>query len=43
MSQIFKEIKDIRDSGGLKLTLDFDDHGTHDVIAIPVIQFIIVD
>ena len=43
MSQIFKEMKDIRDSGGLKLTLDFGEHGRHDVIAIPVIQFIIGD
>ena len=43
MSQIFKEMKNIRDSGGLKLTLDFGDHGTLDMIDIPVIQFIIGD
>ena len=43
MTEIFAEMKDIRDSGGLKLTLDFGSHGVHDVIAIPVIQFIVGD
>ena len=43
MSQIFKQMKDIRESGGLKLTLNFGIHDTHDVIAVPVIQFIIGD
>ena len=40
---IFKEMKDIRDDGGIKLTLDFGESVKHDVIAIPVIQFIIGD
>ena len=43
MTEIFAEMKDIRDSGGLKLTLDFGSHGVHDVIAIPVIQYIVGD
>ncbi len=43
MSHIFKEMKYIRDSGGLKHTLDFVEHGIHDGIAVPVIQFIIGD
>ena len=29
--------------GGIKLTLDFGKHGTHEVIAIPVIQYTIGD
>ena len=37
MSKISKEIKDIRDCGGIKLTLNFGIHGKHDIIAIPVI------
>ena len=40
---IFKEMKDIRVSGGIKLTLDFGESLKHDVIVIPVIQFIIGD
>ena len=43
MSQIFKEMKDIHESRVLKLTLNLGTHGTHDVIAIPVIQLIIDD
>ena len=33
-------MKQIRDSGELKLTLDFESHGAHDVIALPIIQYI---
>lgn len=33
----------IRVSGGIKLTLDFGNHKKHDVIVIPVAQFIIGD
>ena len=40
---IFKETKDIRDSGGIRLTLNFGDTLQYDIIAIPVIQFIIGD
>ena len=40
---IFKEMKDIRDQGGIKMTLDFGESLKHDVVAIPVIQFIIGD
>ena len=43
MSKIFEEMKLIRDSGGIKLTLDFGKHGQHEVIALPVIQYIIGD
>ena len=43
MAKIFEEMKQIRDSGGIKLTLDFGKDGTHEVIAIPVIQYIIGD
>ena len=43
MSKIFQEMKDIRDCGGIKLTLNFGLHGKHDVIAIPVIQYVIGD
>ena len=43
MSKIFEEMKNIRNNGGIKLTLDFGNHGIHEVIAIPVIQFIIGD
>ena len=43
MSKIFEEMKFIRDSGGIKLTLDFGKHGQHEVIALPVIQYIIGD
>ena len=43
MSQIFNEMKNIRESGGLKLTLNFGSHSTHNVITIPLIQFIIGD
>jgi hypothetical protein len=40
---IFKEMKDIRDRGGIQLTLDFGNEKKYDVIAIPVIQYIIGD
>ena len=43
MGKIFKEMKEIRDSGGIKMTLDFGKNRVHNVIAIPVIQFIIGD
>ena len=43
MSCIFKEMRDIRDTGGIQLTLDFGNNNVHDVTAIPVIQFIIGD
>ena len=43
MAKIFEEMKQIRESGGIKLTLDFGKYGTHEVIAIPVIQYIIGD
>ena len=36
-------MKLIRDHGGIQLTLDFGKYGKHEVIAIPVIQFIIGD
>ena len=34
-------MKEIRGNGGLRSTLDFSSGKKHDVIAIPVIQFII--
>ena len=43
MSKIFQEMKEIRDNGGMKLSLDFGNGKTHEVIAMPVIQFIIGD
>ena len=43
MFRIFEEMKLIRDAGGIKLTLDFGHHGIHEVVAIPVIQYIIGD
>ena len=43
MAKIFEEMKQIRECGGIKLTLDFGKDGTHEVIAIPVIQYIIGD
>ena len=43
MGKIFKEMRVIREAGGMKLTLDFDNNKTYDVIAIPVVQFIIGD
>ena len=43
MSKIFKEMRMIRESGGIKLTLDFGNNKTHEVIAISVVQFIIGD
>ena len=42
-SKIFKNMKDIRDTGGIHMTLDFGKTTKHDVIVIPVIQFIIID
>ena len=38
--KIFQEMKEIRDNGGIRLTLDFVTGKTHDVVVIPVIQFI---
>ena len=35
-------MRDIRDTGGIQLTLDFGDNKVHDVIDIPMIQFITV-
>ena len=43
MKHIFKEMKDIHDSGGVKLNLDFGNGKVYEVIAIPVIQYIIGD
>ena len=43
LSCIFKEMKEVRDNGGMKMSLDFGLGKKHDVIAIPVIQFIIGD
>ena len=43
MSKIYQEMKQIRDCGGIKLTLNFGNDGKHEVIAIPVIQYIIGD
>ena len=43
MSKIYLEMKQIRDSGGIKLTLNFGVDGKHEVIAIPVIQYVIGD
>ena len=40
---IYSEMKQIRESGGIRLILDFGGNRTYDVIAIPVIQFIIGD
>ena len=42
-SQIFYKTKGIRANGGIHTTLDFGNDMKHDVIAIPVIQFIIGD
>ena len=42
MSKIFNEMREIRANGGIKLTLSLDGR-SFDVIAIPVIQFIIGD
>ena len=43
MGRIFEEMRDIYDTGGIKMILDFGIGQTHDVIAIPVIQYIIGD
>ena len=43
MAKIFQEMKEIRESGGLKLCLDFGNNNKHEVIAMPVIQYIIGD
>ena len=43
ISHMFKEMKDIRDSGGMSLTLDFGMYCKNKVIYILVIQFIIGD
>ena len=42
MAKIFQEMREIRDNGGIRLTLNLDGR-SFDVIAIPVIQFIIGD
>ena len=43
LSQIFKEMREIRVNGGTHITLDFGNDMTHDDIAIPVIHLVIVD
>ena len=43
IGKVFQEMKDIRDNGGIKSSLDFGCDRSHDVIEIPVIQFIIGD
>ena len=43
LSQIFKEMKQIRDNDGIRITLDFGDDMKLCVIAISVIQFIVGD
>ena len=43
MGKIFNEMRVIRESGVINITLDFGNNKTHDVIAIPVVQFIISD
>ena len=43
ISRIFQEMKQINNSGGMKLKLDFDKGRKHEVISIPVIQFSIGD
>ena len=43
LSCIFREMHDIRPSGDIRLTLNFGDNRIYEVIAIPVIQFIIGD
>lgn len=43
IGKIFKEMTDVRDSGDIQLTLDVGNNRNHDVIVIPVIQFIIGD
>ena len=43
LSQIFNDLKNIRDKGGNHITLYFEDNMKHDVIVIHVIQFIIGD
>ena len=41
LSRIFQEMHHIRQSSGIRLKLDFEETQIHQVIAIPVIQFII--
>lgn len=41
MGKIINEMKVIRESGGIKLTLDIGNTKKHDVIAIFVVQLII--
>lgn len=43
LSHIFKEFKEILDSGGLEIQLNFSTGQSHNVIVLPVIQFIIGD
>ena len=41
--KVFQEMKEVRDNGGIRLVLDFVSGRKRDVIAIPVIQFVIGD
>ena len=43
LSHAFKEMKDIRDSGDMALTLYFGMYCKHEMIDIPVIQLVIED
>ena len=43
MSKIFEEMKLLYDNGGVQLTLDFGGDIKHNVIALPVTQFIMGD
>ena len=43
IGNIFNKMKAICSNGGIKLTLDFGNNKKHDVIAIPMIKFIISD
>ena len=43
IGDIFQEMKEIRDNGAIRLTVEFGSGRKHDIIEIPVIQFIIGD
>ena len=43
LSHIFKDFKQLRDNGGISMTLDFGNNNKHDVVAIPVLQYVIGD
>ena len=43
IAAIFAELKEMYESGGIRMTLDFGNGKKHDVIGIPVVQFIIGD